>query len=130
MPFCYRHSTLRRYFHRILCFIRAGCVHNSKLCIVSFRYQPYDHLRYRKTSTIAIHHEKNVNALENLLHNANDHTKLKLDFAELFRCQQSEEDAYADYFENSPTPIKFDDAYLYSLKVRMIATSARSTYLR
>lgn len=96
-----------------------------KLC-----WQPYDHLRFRQPATLAIHQLKNENALTKLQQNKSNRLNTMYDYVELFRCQQNDDDAFVDYFDTQPSPIKFDDAYLYELKVRLIATSARSTYFR
>lgn len=54
----------------------------------------------------------------------------KHDYAEIFRCVQNKNDSFAEYFESVPLPIDFTDEYLYKLKIRLIATSARSIYFR
>lgn len=53
------------------------------------------------------------------------------DLAELVRCtQELHDDAYQTYLSNWPEDTCVTDAFLYELKVRLIVTSARSTYLR
>lgn len=64
---------------------------------------------------------------------ANDSLKLTRvhDLAELVRCTQDEDDkVYKEYLSKLPDEICVTDTYLYSLKVRLVVTSARSTYLR
>lgn len=53
------------------------------------------------------------------------------DLAELVRCTQERgDDVYQEYLSKTPDDICVTDAYLYSLKVRLVVASARSTYLR
>lgn len=53
------------------------------------------------------------------------------DLAEAVLCAQLKNDKlFRDYIETPPDEIECNNDYLYSLKIRLIVTSARSTYLR
>lgn len=70
-------------------------------------------------------------ALEHLLNNPTKSLSKYHDLAEAVRCAQLKNDKlFCNYLEKAPANIVCDNDYLYSLKIRLIITSARSTYLK
>lgn len=98
----------------------------------SFILQPYDHLSLREPGHIAVCHLLGgLKSLEILLNNASKNLSNTQDLAESIRSTQLRTDrVLKSYVDTCPTEIVCTDEYVYSLKVRLIATSARSTYLR
>lgn len=92
--------------------------------------QPYDHLKYRDPATLSIQYQSNENPLEKLRQNKINKLTFKQDYAEILRCIQNQQDIFEYYFLFVPSPAAFSDEYLYKLKIRLIATSARSTYMK
>lgn len=94
--------------------------------------QPYDHLTLREPGHIAICHQLGgAKSLEVLLNNPTLSLCGAQDLAEAIRSTQLRNDKiFKDYLETYPPEITCTDEYVYSLKVRLIVTSARSTYLR
>lgn len=94
--------------------------------------QPYDHLSLREPGHIAVCHQLGgQTSLEVLLNNPTKSLLRTQDLAESIRCAQVRSDKiFKNYFDTYPTEIVCTDEYVYKLKVRLIVTSARSTYLR
>lgn len=94
-------------------------------------FQPYDHLVIREPASVMVCQHMGAESLTCLL--ANQSLKLTRvhDVAELVRCTQEKyDDVYQEYLSKMPDDICVTDPFLYSLKVRLVVTSARSTYLR
>lgn len=100
------------------------------VCIVSL--QPYDHLALREPGQITVCHQLGgLKSLELLLNNSTHNLSNMQDLAEAVRSVQLRNDKiFSDYLCTYPTEFDITSEYVYSLKVRLIVTSARSTYLR
>lgn len=94
--------------------------------------KPYDHLVLRDPAHIAVcHHLGGLRSLEMLLNNHTYSLSGMHDLAEAVRSAQLRSDKlFHSYLNTLPSEIVCTSEYLYSLKVRLIVTSARSTYLR
>lgn len=86
----------------------------------------------REPGHIAVCHQLGgLKALEALLNNSTQSLFGMQDLAEAVRSTQIRNDKiFQHYLSTYPTKIEFSNEYMYSLKVRLIVTSARSTYLR
>lgn len=95
-------------------------------------FQPYDHLVLREPGHIAVCHQLGgLKSLELLLNNPTRNLSRMHDLAEAIRNVQIKNDKlFQDYLGIYPTEFSITDDYIYTLKVRLIVTSARSTYLR
>lgn len=94
--------------------------------------QPYDHLILREPAHIAICQQFNgLDALELLLNNETLNLARFHDLAESIQNSQLRNDElFQNYLNKYPAIMECSDQYIYTLKVRLIITSARSTYLR
>lgn len=94
--------------------------------------QPYDHLVLREPAIITVCHQLGgLEAFERLSNNPTKSLSKYHDLAEAVRCAQLKNDKlFRNYLKNAPAEIVCDNDYLYSLKIRLIITSARSTYLK
>lgn len=86
----------------------------------------------REPGHVAVLHQLNgTKSIDMLLKNPTYNLSHTQDLAEAIRNMQLRNDqVFKDYFDVYPTEIVCTDQYKYSLKVRLILTSARSTYLR
>lgn len=99
--------------------------------IVCFFFQPYDHLVIREPASVMVCQHMGAKSLTHMLANESLELTHVHDVAELVRCTQEKyDDVYQEYLGKMPDDICVTDAYLYSLKVRLVVTSGRSTYLR
>lgn len=112
--------------------IQAEKINNLKKSRFCNSLQPYDHLVLREPAIITVCHQLGgLQALERLLNNPTKSLSKYHDLAEAMRCAQLKNDKlFRNYLEKGPTEIVCDNDYLYSLKIRLIITSARSTYLK
>lgn len=94
--------------------------------------QPYDHLALREPGQMSICHQLGgLKSLELLLKNPTHNLSNMQDLAEAVRSVQLRNDQiFHDYLCTYPVEFAITSEYIYSLKVRLIVTSARSTYLR
>lgn len=89
-------------------------------------------MQLREPGHIAVCHQLGGSkSLELLLNNPNHSLTYKQDLAEAIRNIQLRNDTiFKNYLDIYPTEIVCSKEYVYALKVRLILTSARSTYLR
>lgn len=106
--------------------------HTPIKLILCFILQPYDHLALREPGHIAVCHQLGgLKSLDMLLNNSTYSLANMQDLAEAIRNVQLRNDKiFQHYLSTYPTEIAISDEYIYSLKVRSIVCSARSTYLR
>lgn len=106
--------------------------HKLRACIfVSSYFQPFDHLVIREPASVMVCEYMGAECLPQLLANKSLKLTRAFDLAELVRCTQEKHDiVYQEYLSHMSDDICVTDAYLYLLKVRLVVTSARSTYLR
>lgn len=85
----------------------------------------------REPACIAFCQQLGNDSLTKLLENPTHKLTKLQDLAELTRCiQLKDDDIFKDYRQTIPSKIVCSDTYLYTLKIRLIVISARSTYLR
>lgn len=86
----------------------------------------------REPANISVCHQLGgIQALNQLINNPSKSLAGFHDLAEAVRCAQLKNDKiFQNYLQTPPGEIECTNDYLYSLKVRLIVTSARSTYLR
>lgn len=97
-----------------------------------FFFQPFDHLALREPGHVAVcHHFGGVKSLEILQNRSTYNLRETEDLAESIRSTQLRNDKmFQNYLNKYPSKMVCTDEYAYSLKIRLIVTSARSTYLR
>lgn len=102
------------------------------LFLFFFLQQPYDHLALREPGHVAVCHQLGgQNALDLLLNNSTYNLARMHDLCEAIRnAQLRHENFFQNYLGTYPNEIALTDEYVYALKARLIATSARSTFLR
>ncbi|XP_031626263.1 uncharacterized protein LOC116342686 [Contarinia nasturtii] len=110
----------------------ATSINNAFLLCAYFAGRPYDHLSLREPGHLTVCHQLGgQKSLETLQNSTTYNLSRAQDLAESIRCAQLRHDKiFENYLKTYPSEIECNEQYAYALKVRLLVTSARRTYLR
>lgn len=99
---------------------------------IAHYFQPFDHLVLREPAHIVIgHYIDGHKAVQTLLQATNGNLSTQHDLAALIQNVQIRNDTTVQSYLNAyPAEMNCTDAYVHNLKVRLIVTSARCTFLK